>query len=94
MEHRIEALVREHVRDQLAVCDVTLDERRRRRDSLPDAGREVVQHRHGEAVGEKTISEVRSDEAGAAGDENASHEVGRTSSPRISSSVTVTFQLG
>ena len=94
MKNRIERLVREQLVDDGAVGHVSLDELRTRRDALPYAGREVVEHRDGEAVGKEPIGEVGSDEACAPGHERTRLIGPRTSSRRISSSVTVTSQLG
>ena len=94
MENRIERLVREQLVDDGAVGHVSLNELRTRRDALAHAGREVVEHRDGEAVGKEPIAKVASDEACAPGHENSSHRPVCTSSRRIWSSETVTLQPG
>src|SRR5687768_1761970 len=72
--------VRDHIEPTLAyrarrfgAREINLDEVRAFRDVFPPAGGEVVEHRHVVAVLEIEVSDVRTDEPGAAGHESAWH---------------------
>ena len=71
VDHRVELLASKEVADALAVADVRDDEPHRGIEVRAVAGREVVEDEHVVAARPKRVDDVRSEEPGTAGDQNA-----------------------
>src|SRR5947207_2808705 len=71
MDDGIDELAGEHPADARAIADVRDDERDGRIEVRAVAGREVVEHDDVVVPGAEGVDDVRSEEPGAAGDEDA-----------------------